>query len=292
MFNQFFGEEGAKRVSKWAASVLFFLSIFLVVKIIADLKKLPDVGNEVYPQSTIMVSGSGEAYAVPDIATFSFSATETGSTVKQAQEKADLKINKALTVIRELGVENKDIKTTSYNVYPKYEWSNAVCPGIDKPESVAAVAGGSAGVSSVSAIYCPPGKQVLTGYEVSQSVVVKVRDTEKVGDLVTKVGATGVSNISGVEFSVDNRDQYIAQARAEAIAEAKAKAKELAKQLGVRLGRILYYNENGNYPIYYGAEGKGGSADMMTSSIAPRTAELPSGETKITSDISITYEIK
>ncbi|OHA94510.1 MAG: hypothetical protein A3E02_02550 [Candidatus Zambryskibacteria bacterium RIFCSPHIGHO2_12_FULL_38_34] len=276
MFNQFLGEEGVKRVSKWTAISLILLSAFLLVEVISGLKELPNIGKEVYPQSTIIVSGTGEAYAIPDIATFSFSVVETGMTVKQAQEKADTKINKALAAVRESGIEDKDIKTTGYNVYPKYEWSNSVCPN-------------STSVTGV-AIYCPPGKQVLTGYEVNQTITIKVRDTEKVGDLVTKVGAIGVSNISGVEFTVDNRDQYIAEAREQAIIKAKAKAKELAKQLGVRLGSILYYSENGS-PIYYGAAGKGGT-DMMISSIAPVVAELPTGETKITSDISITYEIK
>jgi len=270
MFNQFFGEEGAKRISRWTASALFFLSVFLVIKIIADIKKLPDVGKEVYPQSTISVSGTGEAYAIPDIAAFNFSVVETGDMVKQAQEKADAKINKALAAVREAGVEDRDIKTIGYNVYPKYEWNQIVC----------------------LTYLCPSGKQVLTGYEVSQTVTVKVRDMEKEGDLVTKIGDIGASNISGVEFTVDNRDQYVAQARAQAIDEAKTKAKELAKQLGVKLGSILYYNESGNYPIYHGmAEGKGGG-DTAVSSVAPRTAELPQGETKITSDVSITYEIK
>ena len=278
MFNQIFGEEGAKRVSKWTAISLMFLSVFLLVKVIGDFKRLPNVGREVYPQSTIMVSGSGEAYAIPDIATFNFTVTEVGGTVKQAQEKADAKINKALSAVRESGIEDKDIKTTGYNVYPKYEWNQKPCP---------------MGVMTNGLSYpCPSGKNVLTGYEVSQNITVKVRDTEKVGDLVTKVGALAVSNISGVEFTVDDRGQYVAQARAEAITEAKTKAKELAKQLGVHLGKIMYYNENGNYPIYYGTEGKGSGADMMASSIMPAKAELPQGETKITSEISITYEIK
>ena len=278
MFNQFFGEEGTKRVSKWTAISLMLLSLFLLMKVIADFKRLPNVGKEVYPQSTIMVSGSGEAYAIPDIATFNFSVVESGDTVKQAQEKADAKINKALAIVRESGVADKDIKTTGYNVYPKYEWNQRPCP---------------MGVSADGLSYpCPSGKNVLTGYEVSQNITIKVRDTEKVGDLVTKIGAVAVSNISGIEFNVDNREQFVAQARAEAIAEAKAKAKELAKQLGVHLGRILYYSENGNYPIYYGAEGKGGGMDMVAPSAAPVRAELPTGETKITSDVSITYEIR
>lgn len=268
MFNQIFGNEGNEKVFKWAASALFFLSIFLAVQVLTVLKKLPEAGNEVYPQSTIAVSGSGEAYAIPDIATFNFSITELGATVKEAQEKADAKINKALAAIRESGVEDKDIKTTGYNVYPKYEWNQPVC-----------------------VVYpCPSGKNILTGYEVNQSITVKVRETEKVGDLVTKVGAVGVSNISGVEFTVDNRDEFVAQAREEAIAEAKAKAKILAKQLGVRLGKIIYYNENGYYPVDY-AYGKGG-AEMSVSSAMPARAELPTGETKITSNITITYEIK
>ncbi|MEK7116968.1 MAG: SIMPL domain-containing protein [Patescibacteria group bacterium] len=278
MFNQFFGEEEAKRMSKLIAISLMTLSLFLLVKVIEDFKRLPNVGREIYPQSTIMVSGSGEAYAIPDIATFNFSVVEIGDTVKQAQEKADAKINKALAAVRESGIEDKDIKTTGYNVYPKYEWSQRPCP---------------LGISSNGMMYpCPAGKNILTGYEVNQTITVKVRDTEKAADLVTKIGAVGVENISNLEFSVDDREKYVAEARSEAIAEAKTKAKELAKQLGVKLGKIIYYNENGNYPIYYGMEGKGGGADMMTSSVAPARAELPQGETKITSEISITYEIK
>lgn len=269
MFNQFFGEEGVKRVSKWAAISLILLSAFLFMKVITDFKNLPNIGKEIYPQSTIMVTGKGEAYAIPDIATFNFSVTELGTTVKEAQEKADQKINNALSVVREAGVEDKDIKTTNYNVYPKYEWNQVVC--ITYP--------------------CPAGKQVLMGYEVNQTITVKVRDTEKVGDMVTKVGSSEVSNISGVEFTVDDREKYVAEAREEAIAEAKVKAKELAKQLGVKLGKMMYYNEMGDYPMYYG-EGMGGAKDMMVSSVAPARAELPVGESKITSEITITYEIR
>lgn len=265
-------------MSKWTAISLMFLSAFLLVKVITDFKRLPNVGREVYPQSTIMVSGKGEAYAIPDIASFSFSVTEVAKSVESAQKLLDEKITKALGVLKEADIAEKDIKTTGYNVYPKYEWNQYPCPmGI--------------AVSEVS-YPCRSGKNELVGYEVSQSITVKVRDVKKVGDLVSKIGAVNVSNISGVEFTVDNREQFVDQAREEAIKEAKAKAKELAKQLGVKLGKIMYYNENGNYPVYYGMEGMGGGKDMMISSVAPARAELPQGETKITSEISITYEIR
>jgi uncharacterized protein YggE len=285
MFNQFFGEE-SKRVSKWIVISLVFLSLFLFVNVLAGFKRLPNVGKEVYPQSTIMVSGSGEAYAIPDIATFNFSVTETAATVKLAQDKVNTKISNALDAVKASGVAEKDIQTTGYNVYPKYEYSSSVCPRPLAPTAV----GVNGSVSSGVAIYCPPGKQVLTGYEVDQNITVKVRDTSKAGDLVTKVGALGVSNISGLEFSVDNQDQYVAQARAQAITKAKAKAKELAKELGVSLGSILSYNENGSNPIYYKAMDS--AVAMGVSSVAPVAAVLPTGQNKITSDVSITYEIR
>lgn len=269
MLNQFLGEEGAKRVVKWGSMSLMFLSIFLLVKIVADLKKLPNAGREIYPQSTIMVSGEGEAFAIPDIASFNFSVTEVSETVEGAQGLLDGKITKAIATLKEAGIDEKDIKTMNYNVYPKYEYNQIVC--ITYP--------------------CPQGKNELVGYEVSQSIVVKVRKIDQAGDLVSKIGALNVSNISGVEFTVDDREKYVKQAREEAISKAKEEAKILAKQLGVRLGRILYYNDNSGYPMPYYGEGMGG--DMMkVSSVAPARAELPQGETKITANISITYEIK
>lgn len=269
MFNQILGEEGAKRIVKWGSMSLMFLSIFLLVKIVIDLKKLPNAGREIYPQSTIMVSGEGEAFAIPDIASFNFSVTEVSETVESAQGLLDTKITKALAALKDAGIEEKDIKTTNYNVYPKYEYNQIVC--ITYP--------------------CPSGKNELVGYEVSQNIMVKVRKIDQAGDLVSKIGALNVSNISGVEFTVDDREKYVKQAREEAIEKAKEEAKILAKQLGVRLGKILYYNDNSGYPMPYYSEGMGGGRDMMVSNQVAK-AELPQGETKITSNISITYEIK
>lgn len=271
MLDQFFGQGEGKRIARWLSLSLMFFVAFLLVKTITDLKRLPDAGDEVYPQSTITVNGKGEAYAIPDVASFSFSVTELADTVAEAQQKLDQKIEAALVAVREAGVEDKDIKTISYNVYPKYEWEQVYC-------------------AQVVGMVCPPGKNTLKGYEVSQTIEVKVREIEKAADLVTKVGSANVSNIGGLQFTVDNREEFVAQAREEAINKAKEQAKVLAKQLGVRLGKIMYYNDNTNMPIPYYAEGMGG--DMRSMSAVPAKAELPQGESKITADISITYELK
>ncbi|MEK7642391.1 MAG: SIMPL domain-containing protein [Patescibacteria group bacterium] len=271
MFNQILGGE-EKRVGKWAAISLMLLSAFLLVQVIINLKRLPNEG-ETYPQSTIMATGEGEAFAIPDIASFSFTVQESGESAESAQRLLDGKVNVALTMIKNAGVEEKDIKTTSYNVYPKYEWEQVYC------------------VQMVGA-YCPPGKNVLVGYEVSQTVSIKIRKVDMAGELVNKVGSSGISNISGVDFTIDDRDRYVAEAREAAIKEAKEEAKLLAKQLGVKLGKIMYYNDNGNYPVpYYDGYGERGGGDIQTIGALGK-AMLPTGETKITSSVTITYEIK
>src|SRR5258706_8710924 len=162
--------------SKYVNWSFILLSCFLVVLTLSGLKKLHYIGKEIYPQRTIIASGEGEAYAIPDIATFSFSVTEMGDTVKAAQEKADAKINKALAAVKDSDIDEKDIKTVGYNVNPKYEWSQGICPQ---------------NTARLQSYPCPSGKKVLTGYEVSQTISVKVRDTAKAGDFVTKICTVG-----------------------------------------------------------------------------------------------------
>lgn len=273
MFNQMFGGTNSDKVTKYTAWALFILSCFLVVQVLVGLKRLAYIGKEIYPQRTVSVTGEGESFAVPDIASFSFSVIETGKTVAEAQEKADRKIAKALSVLNEEGIDEKDIKTTNYNFYPRYEWQQVYCV-------------------QVVGVICPPGNNVLTGYEVNQTITVKVRDTEKAGNLVTRIGAIGASSVSGVEFTIDDREKYASEARKQAIEKAKENARKLEKELGVRFGKLLYFNESGYpQPYYYGEMGGGMGGDMRAS-VPPLKAELPPGENRIVSNVTLTYEIK
>jgi uncharacterized protein YggE len=258
--------------SKYLNWTVLALLAFLIVLTISGLRRFGNIGQEIYPQRTIMATGEGEAFAVPDIASFSFGATETADTVADAQAKVDGKIAKALEAVKKAGVEEKDIKTIDYSVSPNYEWQQIYC--ITTP--------------------CPPGKNVLKGYQVSQTISIKVRNTEKAGELITAIGGLNLNNVSGIQFTVDDRDKYVAQAREEAIAKAKENAQKMAKELGVRLGKLMYFNDNSGYPVPYAAEGMGG--DMRVSAVASQAmntkAEIPTGENRITANVSLTYEIK
>ncbi len=245
------------------------LTIFLVVISIKEIKSIFYVGQNPNMSNLITVTGNGDAVAVPDIATFSFGVTETAKTVDEAQALATKKINDALKAVRDGGVEDKDIQNQSYNINPHYEYQNFAC----------------------TTYSCPPSKSVLTGYDVSQNILVKVRDLKKAGALFSAIGATGVTNVNGLNFSVDDPDTVKAEARAEAIEKAQTKAKLLAKQLGVSLVRIVSFSEdNGDY--YPRAYGMGGAEMMSVKTASAPAPEIPVGEQKVTSNVTITYEIK
>lgn len=248
-----------------ATAALIFLALFLSAKTIDAFGNLGR--TTMYPASTITVEGTGEAAAIPDVARISFSVTENAGTVAEAQESATAKTDSALSAVEELGVEEKDIRTVSYNVYPQYEYQNCY------------------------ATYCPPttSSPRIIGYEVSQSIEITIRDTAKAGDVLSALGATEVQNISGPNFTVDDADSVKAEAREIAIAEAKEKAKKLAKELGVSLGKVVSFYENQPYPYY---DGYGYGGDMRMESASAAVPSLPVGEQETSVSVSITYEIR
>ncbi len=231
------------------------------------------IGRDINSQTTISVSGDGEAYGAPDIASVSFSITQDAKTATEARQMVDAKMKKIHDFLTKAKIAEKDIKTTSYDLSPKYEWQQKqiVCIAYPCPQ--------------------PPGQQVLTGYTVTQSVEVKIHDLDNAGVLLGGLTDNGASNVSGLNFMVENPDGLQTKAREEAIGKAQAKAEQLAKDLHVKLVRIVSFNEGANYPIYYargGMEMKAMSADAG----APPVPNIPVGENKYTSNVTITYEIR
>lgn len=261
--SQFLNELTSNRTARIAAvAVLVLLALFLLVKT-WDMAFGRDISD---PYNTITVEGTGTAAMVPDTARITFTVMESATEVGAAQDAATKRTDDALASLEEMGIEERDVKTLSYNVSPKYEYAQQPCyPGM----------------------ICPTGTPRIVGYDVTQTVEVRVRDTAKAGDVLAALGGLGVQNISGPQFVVDDESAVSAEARAEAIEEARAKAKELAKELGVRLGKVVSFSEGG-YGAPYGY-GKGGGA-MMDASVSS-VPTLPVGENETEITVMITYEI-
>ena len=267
------GGHWQKHGRSWVFIVLALAGALYLLTLAANtLAEYQYIGRDIDSQTTIAVAGDGEAYAAPDIATVSFSITNESKQSTEARKVVDEKMKKIHDFLTASGVLEKDIKTTGYNLSPKYEWQEQRIVCIAYPCDQ------------------PPGKQVLTGYEVTQSVEVKVRKLDDAGKILGGLSDNGATNLSGLNFMVENEDAVQREAREEAIAKAKTKAGELAKDLGVSLVRIVSFNEGGNYPIYYGRASA--KMELMSADSGMPPADIPVGENKYTSNVTIVYEIR
>lgn len=220
--------------------------------------------------TSITVTGVGEVFAKPDIATFSFTVTAQADDAVTAQNDAESKMKAITDYLKEAGVQDKDVKTEYYNLSPRYDYGNGVCTQFG----------------------CPPQEEpTLIGYEVSQNVSIKVRNIDQAGELISQVGGKGAMNVSGLSFTIDDDEALKDEARAAAIDDAKARAEVLAEKLGARIVRMngFWEEQGGGYPIPYGADMMMAKEDAAQS---VRAANLPTGENTITSRVNISYEIK
>lgn len=242
---------------------LLVLTISGLVDIVNKIKQSKYIGQDAEFKNTIVITDTGEVYAAPDLAVINLMVTNEAKTVAGAMEENTRRMNKVIQEMKSLGIEEKDLKTVSFNIYPRYEYER------DK-----------FGYTS--------GKRILVGYEIMQSLQVKIRNLENIGQVIERGTAVGANDVGNLQFTIDRQDELKKQAREQAINKAKEKAEQMAFQLGVKLGKVTSFSENFYMP-YYGAmdyyameKGMGGAGEVP---------DIQTGENKISVSVVITYEI-
>jgi uncharacterized protein YggE len=258
-------QDTTKRFLTIFTAFLIILSVFLVVLILKGW---------LTPKSydTISVSADAETFASPDIAEVNFTIRAEDKEVSVAQKDVESKLSPIMESLSEIGIEEKDIKTTYYNANPRYEYGREAC-----------------------LVYrCDSGQRALVGYEVSQSVNITIRELDKVGDVLASLGSGSASDIHGPNFRIENEDDIKDGVREEAIKKAREKGKNLAKSLGVRIVGIESFNEGYGGGIYY-ARNEMMAMDGAVTASAPQanfSPTLPQGENKVTSNVTIVYRVR
>ncbi|HXF84810.1 MAG TPA: SIMPL domain-containing protein [Anaerolineales bacterium] len=208
------------------------------------------------PVRTLSVTGSGEAYLVPDIAYIYVGVHTEAPNASEAVKENNAQTEKVIQALRDFGIDAKDIRTTNFSIWPieRYDPSTGL----------------------------PSGEKT---YSVDNTVYVTVRDLEKLGELLDTVIAAGANTVNSIQFDVANKDEALRQARAEAVKDAEARAQELAEAAGVQLGEIQNISFLDAQPIpLFGGKG-GGAAEAASVPIQP-------GQLTFTVTVTITYEIK
>lgn len=221
------------------------------------------------PARVFTVRGEGKATAVPDIAKLTFSIlTEGGTNLTELQKNNSQQTNRLISFLKQQGVDEKDIRTQSYNIMPRREFYDCV-PSftieLGKPEP------------------CPPPK--IVGYRIQQSLSVKVRDLNKVGKILAGAVKNGANNVSGPAFDIDNPEAIRQKARQEAIAKAQAKAEAMAKAGGFKLGRLVSVSET-----FMGAMSAFQTA--VKSSAESDIPQIEPGSSEVKVSVELVYEIR
>lgn len=204
----------------------------------------------------LVVTGEGKVAVVPDIAKVSLGIEESGVNLKVVRDEVNKKSKRLSEELKKLAIDDKDIKTTSYNVFPEQDFESR-----------------------------PPR---ITGYRVSTTYEVKVRDFDKVNDVLTVATSAGANFVGGLSFEVneETKKKKLDEARKMGVSEAKEKAESLAKASGVGLGKILTITSSDQFepPFPIPVREAGGEV--------PVQPEIQPGESELRVQVTISFEIR
>lgn len=239
------------------AVLIVVLSFWLLNKLNISLP-LSMVSTVTNKNDVFSVSGEGKVTAKPDTAQITLGIVIHGSPVTQVQSDANKTMNKISEDLKQLGLAEKDIKTTNYSLQPDYNFQN--------------------------------GPQTITGYSANISLLVKVKDFQKINSVIDKATTDGANQVGGLSFIVNDPQPFEDQARQIAIRNAKKKAETLASQAGLNLGRVINVVENQQAqprPMFtqaVKADGLGSATNIPT--------QVEPGSTEIIMDVTLTYETR
>lgn len=235
--------------------LLVLITSILMAGLLASCSSNPVQVMPATPQRTLNASGTGEIYIVPDIAYINVGIHTEADDVTTALNNNNTQAQAISDALTSMGVDAKDIQTTSFNVSPM-------------------------------TTYAPDGTVSKKYFAVDNSVYVTVRDLSSLGKLLDTVVKSGANTINGISFDVKDKATVNAQARDLAIQNAIAEAQAIAKAAGVTLGALQSINVSTSTPIAQSyapkayAVGGGGSVPVSA------------GQLTVSVDANLVYEIK
>lgn len=198
------------------------------------------------------ISATGSVDRAPDMATIGAGVVTVSSSASGALADNAGRMTATIAALKRAGVADRDIQTASLSLQPQYRYGDNVPP-------------------------------VLTGYQASNRVSVRLRDLAKAGSVIDALVASGANQLDGPSFGIDKPEAALDEARTQALATAKARADLYAKAAGLHVKRIVQIAESE------------ASAPVMRpmAMMAKRDATpIAAGEQTLAVNLAVTFELE
>jgi len=246
-----------KRPLKTTASLMLLALGLMTVAACAASPAVAQTGTPADTLRTITVTGTGVAYGAPDVGTIQIGVQTRGTDPGQAVSDNTTRMEALIAALQGLGIDEKDLQTTNFSVYVQQDYD----PQTGQP---------------LETIH----------YQVDNTLNVTVRDTAKLGQVLSGAVEAGANSIYGVSFSVADPAALEGQARDLAMADARHRAEQLAAAAGVTLDVPLTISEYAAQaqPLYYARD--------AALEVAGAPVPVQTGQIQVNLQVNVTYTIK
>lgn len=217
----------------------------------------PPAADTMFRATTFNLSAHGETRVQPDMATITLGVMTEGKTAAEAMAANAQRMSAVVASLKKAGIAEKDIQTSNLNLSPQYRYAQNEAP-------------------------------ILTGYQASNQVTIRVLDLKKLGQAVDATVGAGANQVHGISFGLVDSTAAENAAREAAVKALAGKVDLYAKATGYRVARLVSLSEGGGYtpqppmPMLEMAAGR---------SFAKDATPVQGGELTVRIDISGLYEM-
>ncbi len=214
-------------------------------------------------ESTVSVDTRISKSYTPDTVKITFYVENSGLNINDIKQKNDKIVNDATTKLKSKLNTNETITTIAYSINNIYSYKDKV--------------------------------RIFQKYEVKNGFEVKLKDLNKVSEVIKIATDAGVNRVDNLNFYLENNEKNCNDLLIQATKNAKARAEIVAAAAGSSVLKVKsinpYCNTNSSTPRVFYNKMMLSSSDAMGES-APAPQVIEAGSINISASVNMTYYLK
>lgn len=241
------------------ATFVFFL---IIITVLVSAQIIREAERSDIRRATYTIEGTAKRDVNPDKASISIGKREIGTDVLQIQESVNNSINMAIESLKDLGIDESNIRTSNYNVNPLYDWES----------------------------------NEIQNYSSDVNMVVDIENIEEdsdiIGEVIRLAAEAGLNQVRNINYEISNREEIIEELRIEAVRVATDKKDNLSDETGFELGGITNINYGGSGYINYNLDSFSQQRSIgSVSESADFDVNIQTGEDELSVTANVSFEI-